>query len=59
MYELVVGSLGSVFKGADKDIAYSHYFYYVESSRSGITRAAGEAITLFHNEEVVAYEFQG
>jgi len=52
-YELVVGNIGVVYRGPHAAIAVAEFDEYVDISKSGYGRAAGEEITLFKDGEVI------
>lgn len=52
-YELIVGNIGTVYRGPSEAIAVAEYDDYVEISKSGYGRAAGEEITLFKDGEII------
>jgi hypothetical protein len=51
-YTVVVGNIGNVYSGTDKEDAKSTFNVYVEKSKSNEGRAAGESVTLFAGEEI-------
>jgi hypothetical protein len=51
-YEVVVGNVGNVYKGYDRDEALAAYDEYVDHSLNGYGRAAGETVTLFKDSEI-------
>lgn len=51
-YEVVVGNIGSVYKGTDKDEAGRVFDEYRDQSKSGVGRAGNESVTLFDNNEI-------
>jgi hypothetical protein len=55
--EVIVGNIGSVYRGHDETRARMHYNEYVDQSKSGRGRAGNELVTLFINgEEKESYE---
>ena len=60
-YEVIVGNVGTVYKGSDATEAHRLYNHYVELSRTGAGRVAYEDVTLFldgePSEEYRAVEF--
>jgi hypothetical protein len=53
-YEVIVGSIGSVYEGHDAKKAHRVFEEYAEQSRTGYGRAAGEDVTVFCNDEIEA-----
>jgi hypothetical protein len=51
-WEVVVGNIGSVYRGGRSDEAVSTYREYVKQSQSGRGRAGGEPVTLFRDGEI-------
>lgn len=56
-YELIVGNIGRVLVTDDAVQAEADYATYVEQSKSGAGRAAGESVTLFKDNEI-ALEYE-
>jgi hypothetical protein len=54
MYEVVVGNVGLVHSGTDKNKAYQEYDAYVLLSSKCQGRAGGEDVTLFEDGEIIA-----
>ena len=52
-YEVVVGNIGTVYRGTDQDEAGRRFRSYVQDSRNGYGRVAGEPVTLFKDGEIV------
>lgn len=52
-YEVIVGNIGTVYRGSDSHLAYIEYEEAVGASQSGYGRAAGEPVTLFEDGEVI------
>ena len=53
-YEVIVGNIGTVYSGRDIDAATVKYYAYVDLSKSDYGRAAGEAVTLTRNGDILA-----
>jgi hypothetical protein len=51
-FEVVVGNIGTVYSGRDEAEAQKHYDEYVDQSKTGYGRAAGESVTMFRNGEI-------
>jgi hypothetical protein len=51
-YEVIVGNIGTVYKGPSVVEARKMFDYYIEQSRGGYGRAAGESVTLLLNGEI-------
>ena len=51
-FQVVVGNIGHVYDGNNFMQAQCCYSRYVKASKSNIGRAAGEPVTLFHNNEI-------
>jgi hypothetical protein len=51
-WEVIVGNIGSVYRGESSDEAVSTYREYVKQSQSGRGRAGGEPVTLFRDGEI-------
>lgn len=52
-YEVIVGNIGCVYRGADRSDAFNHYNAYVDLSVDGVGRAAGEPVTLMEDGEPI------
>lgn len=50
-FEVIVGNIGSVYRGTNKKEAFKKYHAYIELSKSGSGRAGGEDVTLMVNDE--------
>lgn len=50
-YEVVVGNVGSVYKGNSKVKAHTDYIHYLDQSKSGRGRAGNQEVTMFKNGE--------
>jgi len=50
-YEVIVGNIGTVYRGNNHKKAVAIYREYAEQSRIGYGRAAGETVTLFSGGE--------
>ena len=57
MYKLVVGNIGFVGKHKDESEIRKLFNDYVEISKSGIGRAAGEMITIFNENGEIIEEY--
>ena len=59
-YEVIVGNIGRVHEGSDSYKAASIYNRYVDLSKEGYGRAAGETVTLLRDGEIVQehWEFE-
>lgn len=53
MYEVVVGNVGTVYRGADEKVANVAFDTYVDLSKSGHGRAAGEEVSFFEDGDLV------
>jgi hypothetical protein len=51
MNEIIVGNIGSVYRGNNDTEALRVYNEYVEQSTTDYGRAAGESVTWFVNDE--------
>lgn len=58
MYAVVVGNIGTVYQGDDFEAAFAAFDEYVEQSKSGAGRAAGESVCLFTDDELSS-EYEG
>ena len=54
MYAVVVGNIGTVYQGDDFETAFATYDEYVEQSKSGVGRAAGESVCIFFDGEMTS-----
>lgn len=52
-YEVIVGNIGTVYKGGDKQVAIATFEEYKRQSADGYGRAAGEPVSLLFEEEVI------
>lgn len=52
MNEIIVGNIGTVYRGSDDKIAQETYSEYVEQSKSMRGRAGGEDVTWLQNGEI-------
>jgi hypothetical protein len=52
-FEVVVGNIGTVYRGTEGPEARATFKEYKEQSKSGTGRAAGESVTLFQNGEPI------
>lgn len=57
-YEVVVGNIGSVYRGKYLGAALIKFVSYKQQSKDGYGRAAGESVTLFQDGEPIK-EYQG
>lgn len=57
-FEVVVGNIGTVHTGADQTAASTMYDSYVELSKTGYGRTAGESVYLMQDGEPIQ-EHQG
>jgi hypothetical protein len=57
-FDVIVGNVGSVYSGYSGGAAQEKYDAYVQDSKAGYGRQAGEDVTLFKDGEIVA-EHQG
>jgi len=53
-YEVIVGNIGTVYDGSDRDEAEDTFDEYVRQSKSGRGRAGGESVVLMKDDEPVA-----
>lgn len=53
-YEVVVGTIGSVYRGTNREEAEDVFNSYVEASKLRRGRAGGEDVGLFEDDEIVA-----
>ncbi len=53
MYEIIVGNIGSVYRGADIKKARRTFNEYKRQSKSGFGRAGHETVTFLENDEPV------
>ena len=52
-YQVVVGNIGTVYEGTDKDKAQANYDEYERQSMTGYGRAAGEPVCLMRDGDVI------
>lgn len=52
-YEVVVGNIGSVHEGSDREEAEDAFYEYVEQSKKRRGRASGEDVALFEGEDII------
>jgi len=50
-YQVIVGNVGNVYDGDNKQEAYKHYSEYVHESKYGTGMASGESVTIMDNDE--------
>jgi len=53
IYELTAGNIGVVYRGPHAAIAVAEFDEYVQLSKAGYGRVAGEPVTLFKDGEVI------
>jgi hypothetical protein len=53
MEEIIVGNIGTVYRGGDEKNAQENYDHYVLQSNSGVGRAGNEPVTWMRNGEIV------
>ena len=58
LYEVVVGNIGTVYRGSSKREAQSTFKYYVSQSQNDEGRAGGENVTYWEDNEPLI-EFEG
>jgi hypothetical protein len=51
-WEVIVGNIGHVHEGQDKDAAVAIFDHYVSLSKMPCGYASGEAVTLMCNDEI-------
>lgn len=51
-YEVIVGNIGTVYSGTDRNAADAKFEAYVELASSGMGRAAGETVTMMRDGEI-------
>ena len=56
-FSVIVGNIGQVFEGSNYMQAMKMYNLYIAKSKHDEGRAAGEPVTLFHNNEIKADYF--
>lgn len=52
-YELIVGNIGTVYRGSLETTARKEFNEYVRLSKAGYGRVAGEPVTLFKDGEII------
>lgn len=52
-YEVIVGNIGTVYRGNSKVEALKKYSTYVKASKSSYGRASGEGVDLFKDGDVI------
>lgn len=57
-FQVIVGNIGCVYSGEDREDALSTFNVYVEQSQSGAGRAGGESVTMWKDGDLVR-EFVG
>lgn len=58
-FEVIVGNVGSVYRGASRIQANRKFREYVEQSRSFVGRAGGETVSLLADDVLVEDYYQG
>ena len=53
-HEIVVGNIGTVYRGGSYDAAFSHYRDYIGQSRAGMGRASGEEVSWLKDGEILS-----
>ena len=53
LYEVTVGNIGTVYRGALETTARTEFNEYVRLSKAGFGRVAGEPVTLFKDGEII------
>ena len=56
-YEVLVGNVGSVYKGNDLDEAIKDFHDYVRMSNEGVGRASYENVSFFKNGEPITFHY--
>ena len=51
-YEVIVGNIGTVYRGENEELAENYYLDYIELAGSGVGRASGEPVTFFVDGEI-------
>lgn len=51
-YQVIVGNIGMVYSGFDREKAIEKFNTYVKDSKENYGRAAGEPVALFSGEEI-------
>lgn len=51
-YEVVVGNIGTVYRGPDESMALKKFEIYVAQSEEGYGRASGESVTILKDGDV-------
>lgn len=51
-YEVIVGNIGSVYYGDDKEVAERKFDAYMAASQSGYGRAGNEPVTMMRDGEI-------
>jgi hypothetical protein len=52
MFEIIVGNIGTVYRGNNFLQASSKFAWYVKQSKANIGRAAGEDVTFLHDDAI-------
>jgi len=58
-YCVVVGNIGTVYRGIDHDVACRVYWSYVSDSENGHGRAAWQDVSLYHPDGTLLQEHRG
>ena len=51
-YEVIVGNIGTVYRGKNAKEARKHFRYYTENSKAAFGRGACEDVTLFRDGDI-------
>jgi len=53
IYEVIVGNVGSVYRGSSTRLAWENFHHYVEQSKTNPgNRCYGEPVTIFADNEI-------
>lgn len=52
-YEVIVGNIGTVYRGSDSHLAYLEFYEFARLSKDGYGWAAGEPVTLLEDGEII------
>lgn len=56
-YEVIVGNVGTIYSGTDKELTEKRFDDYMRISQAGIGRAGNEPVTLMKDGEIyIEYE---
>jgi len=53
LYELIVGNIGTVYRGPLETTARMEFNEYVRLSKAGYGRVSGEPVTMFKDGEII------